>query len=298
MTVRLILTHHTPDLDAIGMVYSAHKAFGQDVVVECRYPSPEELRDPAVVVGDIGLPGCEEIGHSPTLNNYDHHFSCAERSATWLFNDAHPVLRPDIVAYVDVVDTQGGIEGADATLKVAVAGIRVRHDGADREILAHGERLLSWLDHGEHTPGDLSRNVPDWVQGFLRVGQNELTRIRQELAVMQMYTTDKGRSIGYLVIASPVFSIVKEEAFAQGIDIAVVYSPARQRYSIASNAYGPKQIDLKEVGLIDALNTIEWSRGLPGDQSWGGHRDRIGSPRPAGSCLTSDEILHMVKSAL
>jgi len=57
----LIITHSNPDLDAIGFVYSARKVFGSKVPVECRVPTRQELEDPTVIVGDIGLP--DSTGH-------------------------------------------------------------------------------------------------------------------------------------------------------------------------------------------------------------------------------------------
>lgn len=63
----LLLTHPTPDLDAIGFVYAALKVWGAGTPVACRTPAEAELTDPAVVVGDIGRPGCEAI--ACLLNN-------------------------------------------------------------------------------------------------------------------------------------------------------------------------------------------------------------------------------------
>jgi hypothetical protein len=294
----LIITHSNPDLDAIGFVYSARKVFGSKVPVECRVPTRQELEDPTVIVGDIGLPGCEDIGYSPTLNNFDHHYSHAGRSATFLFNDRYQGLRADIVEYIDAVDIRGGQEDSEVTLKVATVGIRVCHDGADLEILTQGGRLLQWLEETEQTASDISGTLPEEAQGYLQSGQEELRRIRSELATMQRCTTDKGRTVGYMVTASPVFSVVKEEMFALGLDIAVVYSTAKDRYSIASNVRGGKPINLKQEGLADALNAEEWSRGMPSDRKWDGHEDRIGSPRPSGSLLTGEEVLAIVKATL
>lgn len=50
----LLLTHLTPDLDAIGFVTSARKVWGAGTPVTCRMPTEAELLDPTVVVGDIG----------------------------------------------------------------------------------------------------------------------------------------------------------------------------------------------------------------------------------------------------
>jgi hypothetical protein len=152
----LLLTHSTPDLDAIGFVYSARKVFGAGTPVACRMPTRQELEDPAISVGDIGLPGCEAIGYSPTLNNYDHHYSYADRSATYLCNQTYDALRPDIVAYIDAVDLVGGQEEAEATLKAATVGVRVRHAGDDLAVLMQGGRLLRWLEETDTLPGDLS----------------------------------------------------------------------------------------------------------------------------------------------
>jgi hypothetical protein len=294
----LILTHPTPDLDAIGFVYAARKVFGPEAPVQCWTPTRGELEDPAVIVGDTGLPGCEEIGYSPDLNNFDHHYSYADHSATYLFHQKYGALRGNIVEYIDAVDITGGQKDATATLKVATTGVRVRHAGDDLAILARGGRLLQWLEETGTPPGDISGPVPDDIQDDLRCGQAELRRIQEELPAMQRSTANKGRSVGYLVSASPVVSIVKEEMFALGLDIAIVYSSTTRRYSIAANVRGATPINLKREGLADALNAEEWRRGLPPEQRWDGHEDRIGSPRPSGSLLTGDEVLTIVKATL
>lgn len=294
----LILTHPTPDLDAIGFVYSARKVFGAETPTACRAPTRGELEDPAIIVGDIGLPGCEAIGYSPDLNNFDHHYSHADRSATYLFNQKYRALRQDIVAYIDTVDIKGGRQEATATLKVATVGVRVRHNGADGEILAAGGRLLRWLEDTGLPPGDISGPAPDDIREYLGIGQAELLRIQAELPTMRRGTTRKGRSVGYLVSASPVVSIVKEEMVALVVDIAIVYSSTTNRYSIAANVRGAKPINLKREGLTDALNAEEWRRGLPAEQRWDGHDDRIGSPRAAESRLRGDEVLAIVMATL
>lgn len=295
----LLLTHPTPDLDAIGFVYAARKVWGAETPAACRPPTEAELADPTVVVGDIGRPGCEAIGYSPALNNFDHHYSHAERSATWLFNHTYRVLRDDIAAYIDAVDTTGLPEAAGAaTLKAATVGVRVRHNGDDAAILAAGGRLLHWLEETGQLPGDMT-GVPDDLQDYLTTGQVELRRIQEaELPTMQRSTTRQGRTAGFLISASPVVSIVKEEMFALGLDIAIVHNPATRRYAIAANVRGANPINLKREGLADALNAEEWRRGAPPEQRWDGHDDRIGSPRPAGSRLKSDEVLAITVATL
>lgn len=251
-----------------------------------------------MIVGDIGLPGCEAIGHSPALNNFDHHYSYADRSATYLFSQKNGALRADIVAYIDAVDLVGGQEEADATLKAATVGVRVRHAGDDLAILAHGGRLLRWLEETDTPPGDLAGPPPPDIEDYLRSGQAELRRIRTELPAMQRATTSGGCTVGYLVSTSPVVSIVKEEIFALGLDIAIVYSSTTNRYSIAANVRGATLINLKRAGLADALNAEELRRGTPLEQRWDGHEDRIGSPRPSGSRLIADEVLMIVRMML
>jgi len=291
----LIITHSAPDLDAIGFVYSARKVFSFEVPVECKTPTREDLHDSNVIVGDIGLQGYEDIGHNPALNNFDHHFSRADRSATFLFNNTYHALRQDIVDYIEDVDLHGGDEKSDTTLKVATIGIRVLHDGEDLVILAEGGRLLKWLEETAHEPGKMSGTLTETAQGYLKTGQEEVRLIREELKTMRRFTTSKGRTVGYLKTRSPVFSVAKEEMFALGIDIAVVYHPVKNRYSIARKALGAERINLE--GIIEALNAAEWHRGLPRDQHWGGHEDRIGSPR-SGSILSADEVLNIVKATL
>jgi hypothetical protein len=293
-----LLTHPAPDLDAIGFIYSARKVFGAGTPAACRTPTRAELEDPAVIVGDIGLPGCEAIGYSPALNNYDHHYSNADRSATWLFNREYGALREDIITYIDAVDIVGGREAAAATLKMAVVGVRVRHNGDDAAILAAGGRVLQWLEKAGLPPNDLSDPALDNVRDYLAIGQAELGRIQAELPIVQRSVTRNGRTAGYLVSTSPIVSVVKEEMFAAGLDIAVVYSSTTNRYAIAANVRGASPINLKREGLADALNAEEWRQGTPPEQRWDGHDDRIGSPRPSGSLLTAQEVLTIVEGCL
>ncbi len=289
---RLIITHGDPDLDAVGFVYSARKVFEPSVPVECRRPTREELEDPAVIVGDIGLPGCEAIGHSAELNNFDHHYSRASRSATYLFNHAYSVLATDLVEYIDQVDTQPDPEAMESMLRVAMAGVLVRYsedNQKDQAVLSAGATLLACIDETGQKPGDLQATFPPEVKSYLDEGREELRKIREELRHIREDRTAAGRRLGYVVTRSPVFSLVKEELFAQGIDIAVVYNPVKHRYSIAGNLARVRGINLRDGDLVPALNESEGKRGLPAGQCWGGHEDRIGSrasppPRRRTSC--------------
>jgi hypothetical protein len=149
------------------------------------------------------------------------------------------------------------------------------------------------------SPGDITGTVPDDLQDYLATGQAELRRIQEaELPTMQRITTRQGRTAGYLVSASPVVSIVKEEIFATGLEIAVVYSSATNRYAIAADVRGTSPLNLKREGLADALNAEERRRGTPPEQRWDGHEDRSGSPRPAGSRLKGDEVLAITVARL
>jgi len=100
----------------------------------------------------------------------------------------------------------------------------VCHAGADEVILERGGWLLWWLEEIGVPPDDISGPAPDHVQDYLATGQAELRRIQAEQPTMQRSTTCKGRTVGYLVSASSVVSIVKEEMFATELDIAIVYS--------------------------------------------------------------------------
>jgi hypothetical protein len=100
------ITHKNPDLDAIGFVYSARKKFGRHLGFELiDAPSLQQLKNPEIIVGDVGLKSHPELGHQPSLNNFDHHYGSAERSATYLFNQVYPVLAEKLVHYIDEVDT-------------------------------------------------------------------------------------------------------------------------------------------------------------------------------------------------
>ena len=294
----LIVTHGNPDLDAIAFIYSARKAYGSTVPIECRSPTCDELGDPTVIVGDVGLPGCEDIGYNPTLNNFHHHYSSAEQSATLLFNGTYHSLNDDIVKYVDTVDTQGLRETTEFTLKVAVVGIRVRYKGDDLRILMSGGDLLQWIEQTEQDPRNLQPPIPPAVQSILQGGQTEMREIERELEGMEPTQTASGRSVGYVATRSPVFSVVKEEMFSRRVDIAVVHDPAKRRFSIACDLQHMKEGSLKRSPLIQALYNAECAQGLSRDQAWGGHRDRIGSPRPNGSLLSREEVLQQVMAHL
>mgnify|MGYP001033915123 CR=1 FL=1 len=294
----LIITHKNPDLDAIGFVYSARKTFGFEVPVECRMPTREDLEDPAVIVGDIGLLGCEELGYSPDHNNFDHHYSYAERSAVFLFNGKFWALRDDVVEYIDAVDTRWLEEKAEFTLKVGVVGIRIRYRGDDHRILEEGGALLRWIEEAGQDPSDLREPFPPGIQPNLQSGRDEIRRIHQEIEGLKHLTTATGRSVGYVVTSSPVLSMVKEEIFASGVDIAVAHDVEERRFSIACNLQRLKGMNLKEGGLIAALTAAERAKGLPPEQGWGGHPDRIGSPRRAGSFLSGEEVLQIVEAYL
>jgi hypothetical protein len=306
MNAALILTHSNPDLDAIGFVYSARKTFGFEVLVECRKPTREELEDPAVIVGDIGLLGCEELGHSPDHNNFDHHYSYAERSAAFLFNQKFRALRDDVVAYIDAVDTRWLEEKAESTLKIGTAGVRIRCQGDDRRILEEGGALLQWIEETGQDPNDLWGPFPPGIQINLQSGWDELETIRREIEKMERFTTTGGRSAGYAATRSPVLSLVKEEMFAAGVDIAVAHDVEARRFSIACNLQRLKDVNLKEGKLITALNAAERTQGAcpervegsPPGQEWGGHPDRIGSPKSTGSFLSAEQVLELVKNHL
>jgi len=93
-----LITHKHPDLDAIGFVYSARKRFGQEVDFELvETPSLQQLENPEVIVGDVGLKSHPELGYNPALNNFDHHYGSAERSALYLFNQVYHTLSEELV---------------------------------------------------------------------------------------------------------------------------------------------------------------------------------------------------------
>ncbi len=260
-------------------------------------PSREELEDPDVIVGDIGVPGCEAIGHRPEINNFDHHYSNATRSATFLFNEYYHAMREDLVDYIDQVDTRPCPEESESTLRVAVAGIRVCHrhaKGKDHVVLDASADLLSWIERTGCQPDALGATcLPPHMLTYLDEGREELRRIRDEVLKMGKDYTLAGRQLGYVVTSSTVFSLVKEEMFAAGPEIAVAHNPAERRYSLVFNPTQVRGINLRDGNLLPSLNAMEHEKGAPQDNLWGGHEDRIGGPR-AGSFLEPDEVLSVV----
>ena len=94
-----IITHKNPDLDAIGFVYSARKKFGYETTFDLvEAPTLQHLENPEIIVGDVGLNSHPELVYNPSLNNFDHHYSTAERSATYLLKLTPSYLSPDRAA--------------------------------------------------------------------------------------------------------------------------------------------------------------------------------------------------------
>jgi hypothetical protein len=288
-----IITHKNPDLDAIGFVYSARKKFGYDTTFELvEAPTLHHLENPGVIVGDVGLKSHPELGYKPALNNFDHHYSTAERSATYLFNHTYPVLYKELVNYIDEIDTAKTTKRARNSLKVVIAGIRVKHKSDDKGIIEEGCKVLDWL---ENTAADLYSltSVPADIENYLRIGLQEMARIEKEVGGCVIYTSKKNRKIGYLISTCPVKSIVKEEMYANGIDIAVLHYPSKRTFAIGCCLQ--KEIDLK-TEIATELNRLEQEKGQ--SEEWGGHPDRIGSPRETGSLLTKTEIIDVIQRSL
>ncbi len=296
--VSLIVTHPDPDWDVVGLVYSARKALGATIPVEFRDPTPAELEAPRVLVGDVPLAGAEALGNRPDLNNFDHHGNDAEHCATWLFNRAYPVLRPDLVAYIEELDLGRGSPTSEPCFKLAMVGIRVLHAGHDPAILAAGCQLLAWIEATGQNPSRFSGALPGAVAGYVQTGLDELRRIRELMGRMRRSVTRHGRSVGSLVARAPLFSIAKEEMLALGIDLAVVHDPWKKRSSVKSNRRSSIPADFRDVGLAAALNAAEHMRGLPENQLWRGHEDRIASPKGGGSTLALEDVLAIVEELL
>ncbi|MGQ9691847.1 MAG: hypothetical protein ACUVQY_11465 [Thermoproteota archaeon] len=294
----LIITHPNPDLDAMGFVYSAQKVFGSTVPVVFRSPTEQDLKDLQVIVGDVSAPQYRELGNRPDLNNFDHHYGCAEHSATFLFNQKFRVLRDDIVKYIDASDLRGKVEEeCESCLKVIVAGIRLSFEGMDQRIVEEGGKLLEWLERTGEKPSCISKGLPVEHLEHLSKGKDEILRIRKEVKAMEKHRTQKGRFLGYVRTRSPVFSMVREEAFSHNVDLVLIHNTERRRYLIASNTLRTQFVNLMREGLIAALN---WAEGETSGvrQRWGGHEDRIGSPRPSGSSLSAEQVLKIIKESM
>lgn len=297
----LIVTHENPDLDAIGFVYSAKKKFDSNIQVECRRPSRMELKDPKVIVGDVGLPDCAELGYNPALNNFDHHFGCAKNSATFLFNQKYHVLREDIVSYIDDVDLGRRRDETKVNINVVMAGIRISYENDDVRIVNEGCDFLKYIEEENLKPNDLPENLPEKFQPYVQIGLNELRRIEGELIGMISFKTDTGRLIGYVQTSSKTFSLVGDIVLTNNpkLEVILIHNPGKKRYSIRSNTFKSEWVNLtNRVKLIELLNEAEWSKGLPHEQKWGGREDRIGSPKPSGSLLSPEEIVNILKRSL
>lgn len=298
---RLVVTHENPDLDAIGFVYSVWKRFGWGIPLEFKSPGKVELElltDPSVIVGDVGLPDCC-LGNNPDLNNFDHHYGCADRCATHLFNVKFPVLREDVTAYIDDVDWGRGREEAGVNLNTVIIGVRVVHAGDDRKVVEEGCEILKYVEERGLSPRDLSElGAVERFKIYVEAGLAELQRIQRELSGISIFTTRGGRIAGYVETSSDIFSLVGDAAFAgkPELDVIIIHNPSRGRYSIRSNTIREGWPRL--VGeLTEALSEAERERGAPPQQKWGGREDRIGSPKPR-SQLTPSEVIEFVRSRL
>ena len=292
-----IITHKNPDLDAIGFVYSARKKFGRDIGFELvNAPSLQQLKMPEIIVGDVGVDSHPELGYKPSLSNFDHHYGAAERSATYLFNRCHSVLSKRLVDYIDEVDTgeSGGSERK--SLKVVVAGVRVMCNGEDNKIIEEGCKLFDWMEDTDADPYHLT-SLPSHLMGYLERGLQEIERIEREIEASEICISKKNRRIGYLISTCPIKSLVKEEMFARGIDIAIIHYPSKQTFSIGCNLQTTNDVDL-EKEVASELNCLEKKKGMPKEYTWGGHPDRIGSSRERGSLLTKDKVVEVIQQNL
>jgi hypothetical protein len=142
--------------------------------------------------------------------------------------------------------------------------------------------------------------LPGELQDYARVGLEELRRIEAEVEKAIILKTNKGRQLGYVQTSSNVFSMVRETLFTKNpeLEIALIYNPSRKRYSIGSNTARAAWVNLLKGGLKEVLNQAEWNRGLSRDQEWGGHEDRMGSPKPSGSLLHPEEVIKILKKGL
>ena len=259
-----IITHKNPDLDAIGFVYSARKKFGQDVDFQLvDAPSLQQLENPEIIVGDVGLKSHPELGHRPSLNNFDHHYGSAERSATYLFNQVHHTLSEKLVEYIDEVDTSKSQESERNALKVGIAGLRAIYQGEDRKVIEEGCKVLDWIGNTDANPRHLPP-LPSHMESHLQRGLQEIEQIEKEIETREVYVSEKHRKIGYFISSCPVKSLVKEEMFARGIDIAILHDPSKQAFAIGCCLQTAKDIDLgKEVA--SALNRLEQKKGMSKD---------------------------------
>jgi hypothetical protein len=291
-----IITHKNPDLDAVGFVYSARKKLEHEFSFELvEVPSLQQLKDPEVIVGDVGLRSHPELGYNPSLNNFDHHYGSAENSATYLFNQVHHSMSEKLVDYIDEVDTAKSRVGERNSLKVVIAGIRVIHKGRDNEIIEEGCEVLDWIENTDAEPHSLTY-LPSHIEKYLHRGLQEMERIEKEVEGCEVYTSEKNRKIGYLISTCPVKSLVKEEMFAKGIDIAVVHYPSKRSFAIGCCLQTAKDVNLEDE-IASELNRLEQGKGQS-KETWAGHPDRIGSPKEIGSLLTKAEIIDVIISCL
>ena len=256
----------------------------------------EQLKNPEIIVGDVGLKSRPELGHNPPLNNFDHHYRAAEGSATYLFNQAYHTLSEKLVHYIDEIDTSKSHKAKRNSLKIIIAGIRVIHQGHDEKIIEEGCKVLDWIENTDADPRHLT-SPSSYIESYLQKGLQQIERIEKEIEGCEVYASEKNRTIGYLVSSCPVKSLVKEEMFTKGINIAVVHYPSKQVFAIGCCLQTAKDIDL-EKEIASELNRLEQRKGLPKEYTWGGHPDRIGSPRKIGSSLTKDEIIEVIQQNL
>ena len=120
-----------------------------------------------------------------------------------------------------------------------------------------------------------------------------MARIEKEVGGCEIYTSKKNRKIGYLISTCPVKSMVKEEMFAKGIEIAVLHYQSKRTFAIGCCLQ--KEIDLKKE-IAPVLNRLEQKKGQ--SEEWSGHPDRIGSPRAMGTSLTRAEIIDVIQRSL
>lgn len=300
------VSHPNTDLDAqtfllrVGQI-RAEMGLDEPLAVEYRpQVTPAELRDPRVLVWDIGRV------HEPPAGNFDHHQDYGLGATPIILLEALGREPSALDLYVDRADRGYFFKHPQPhpfaeTLQGLGVGINLVHRG-DQQRSHHYQRLLRWVEEAGIDPyGRLSESVlPAPFRPFLEAKRAEEQAAEREAGRARWVETRIGR-VAYIESdyigamhalyrqCAALVVLHEREAHMSGW-----HRPAA-KFTVGANPAMvaiPDELDLRP--LFARLSSLE-----PSGNSWGGQAGIGGSPREeGGSGLTGKQVMAEVEAYL
>ncbi len=270
-----------PDLDTCLTALILGVGPTDVVAVRPAGASAEELADPGMLCIEAGGSGQTALG------NFDHHDTgfylppaCVQ--AWESVGGGTPGLER-LVRYVAQVDEARSDTAVPfPSLSNIFSGMLIEEREPLRQFCRGVSLLREFLELGldpfAPVPG-----IPTW-QPYVAAKERNQLLVEKALEGARYFETSGGLKAGYCESRAPGGL---GALYAQGCSVVIMHNPLYGdppvcKYTIASH-------EISVVALLEALNVCE--------SGWGGRATIIGSP-PAGSVLTPDEIIALVRKHL